>query len=150
MNVIQKTDISLHRDNLHIRRLGIDKSRPRTLLISLNCQETCREILNIAKKLKDTDEYASIFIRKDTHPNLRYEDNRLRRRVRNEKAKPANTNVNIRYDRKQWVQMRNGIIISRFTHPLCKSVYGNWLIKMLHGIKITGVSPLIYIKPFQF
>ena len=117
-SIIKKTDISLHRDNLCVRRLGAetaDRSRSRPLLISLKCQETRREILNNAKKLKDTTDCSSIFIRKDTHPTLRYEANRLRIRERNEKANPENRNVNIQYDRKQRVLMRNGIIIDRFS-----------------------------------
>ena len=32
LNVIQKTDVSLHKDNLHIRRLGTDTSRAKRML----------------------------------------------------------------------------------------------------------------------
>ena len=116
LKVIQKTEgnVSLHMDDLSVRRLGSNTSRSRPLLVTLGSHETCKEIVMNAKKLKDASDCASIFIRKDTHPTLRYEANRMRIRERNERANPENSNANIQYDRRKRVLMRNGIIIDRF------------------------------------
>ena len=67
-----------------------------------------------AKNLNDDSDYARIFIRRDTHPTLRYEANRIRIREREEKADPNNSNCVIRYDRKERVLLKNGRIIDRF------------------------------------
>ena len=48
-----------------------------------------------AKNLNDDSDYARIFIRRDTHPTLHYEANRIRIREREEKADPNNSNCEI-------------------------------------------------------
>ena len=112
--VIQKTDTPLTRGNFHMRRLGQRSSQPRPILLTLECHETGREILNNAKQLRYDNECANIFIRRDIHPTLRFEANRLRIRERNERANPENKNADIQYDRKERVLTKNGVIIDRF------------------------------------
>lgn len=116
LHVIQKTevDVSLHMDSLSIRRLGMKRSHPRPLLITFDSHEICKEIVLNAKNLKYASDCNSIFIRKDIHPTLRYEANRLRIRERNERANPENRNADIQYDRKERVLVKNGIVIDRF------------------------------------
>lgn len=116
LQVIQKTGVSVSMENLTLKRLGSsgDRSTPRPLLITLDNHETCKEIVMNAKNLRDVSDCASIFIRRDTHPTLRYEANRIRIREREEKADPRNSNAEIRYDRKERVLLKNGRIIDRF------------------------------------
>ena len=116
IHVLQKTDVNVSRDNLTIWRIGSNRtqSTPRPLLITLDSHETCKEILRNAKNLKDTSDCTSIFIRRDTHPTLRYEANRLRIREREEKADPRNRNADIQYDRNARVLLKNGEVIDRF------------------------------------
>ena len=116
LQVIQKTGVSVSMGDLTLKRLGSsgDRPTPRPLLITLDNHETCKEIVMNAKNLRDVSDCASIFIRRDTHPTLRYEANRIRIREREEKADPRNSNAEIRYDRKERVLLKNGRIIDRF------------------------------------
>ena len=59
--------------------------------------------------------YSRVYIKKDTHPVVRKEIGRLRQKERDEKNKAENTNVEIKYDAKNRVLTRDGIIIDRFT-----------------------------------
>ena len=56
----------------------------------MDCHDKQRKILENAKNLKEVPEYGRIYIRKDTHPTVRVEQNRLRK-IEKEKAKPQNT-----------------------------------------------------------
>ena len=112
--VMQKADVSLTRGNFCMRRLGQNTSQTRPILLTLECHEARREILSNAKNLRYDSDCTNIFIRKDIHPTLRYEANRLRIRERDEKANPENRNADIKYDRKERVLTKNGVIIDRF------------------------------------
>ena len=113
-NIVLKTGITVHRNNLRIRRLGQVAERARPILVTLDCHNTCREIRINANKLKEVSNCANIFIRKDVHPTLRHEANRLRIKEREEKEKPENIGAHIVYDRKERVLLRDGMIIDRF------------------------------------
>ena len=113
-NIVLKTGITVHRNNLRIRRLGQVAERARPILVTLDCHNTCREIRTNANKLKEVSNCANIFIRKDVHPTLRHEANRLRIKEREEKEKPENIGAHIVYDRKERVLLRDGMIIDRF------------------------------------
>ena len=52
--------------------------------------------------------------RKNKHPTVRHEQNRLRKRKKEEKGKSENTNYTIRYDYKRRVLLRNNQVIDRF------------------------------------
>ena len=113
--VVKKTGVSLHRGNFSIQRLGsTDGSHVRPIMLKLDCHKTRMEILTNARKLKEDSDCANIFIRKDTHPAIRCEMNRLRIKERNEKLKPENYGAEIKYDREGRVLMKDGIIIDRF------------------------------------
>ena len=116
LQTLEKTGVNVSMDNLSLKRLGSSgtSSTPRPLLITLGNHKTCKEIVMNAKNLKYVSDCASIFIRRDTHPALRYEANRIRIREREEKADPMNSNSKIRYDRKERVLLKNGRIIDRF------------------------------------
>ena len=119
--VIEKTGISLNRGDYRMRRLGQSTSQTRPILLTLDCHQVCKEILKNANKLKYENYCTDIFIRKDIHPTLRFEANRLRIRERNEKANPENRNAEIKYDRKERVLIKNGIIIDRFRPAFCEN-----------------------------
>ena len=76
--VMQKADVSLNRGNFRMRRLGQNTSQTRPILLTLECHEASREILSNAKNLRYDSDCTNIFIRKDIHPILCYEANRLR------------------------------------------------------------------------
>ena len=67
-NIVLKTGITVHRNNLRIRRLGQVAERARPILVTLDCHNTCREIRINARKLKEVSNCANIFSRKDVHP----------------------------------------------------------------------------------
>ena len=112
--LLQKTGATIHRNNFRIRRLGRNTTQTRPILVTLDCHETCREIRINSNKLKEVSGCASIFIRRDIHPTLRYEANRLRIKEREEKAKPENIDASIIYDRKERVLLKDGEIIDKF------------------------------------
>ena len=116
LKTFQETGVSVSMENLSLKRLGSSRTSSAlwALLITLDNHETCKEIVMNAKNLRDVSDCASIFIRRDTHPTLRYEANRIRIREREEKADPRNSNAEIRYDRKERVLLKNGRIIDRF------------------------------------
>ena len=58
--------------------------------------------------------YKKIFLKKDTHPIVRKEINRLKKREFDEKRSPANEQVTIEYDWQNRVLRRDGVIIDRF------------------------------------
>ena len=73
-------------------------------------------IIAKAKELNNAGpSYSRVYIKKDIHPVVRKEIGRLRKRVKDEKAKSENEAANIVYDAKNRTVTRNGIIIDRFT-----------------------------------
>ena len=52
--------------------------------------------------------------KKDTHPVIRRETQRLKAREREEQDKPVNVDVEIKYDWNRRVLLRNDLVIDRF------------------------------------
>ena len=67
-----------------------------------------------AKNLKEEAGYSQIYIKKDIHPCVRKETERIMKKVKEEKQKPGNTGVDIKFDWKNRVIIRDGVIIDRF------------------------------------
>lgn len=104
------------RSRWSMKRLGQrDDRNKRPILITVNDQKQRDSILRMAKNLKDAQQPAStVYIKKDVHPAVRRETARLRKREREEKEKAENVGVNITYDWKNRVLIREGVIIDRF------------------------------------
>ena len=86
------------------KRLGRpDGQRRRPILVKVTTGAERDNILSKSRRLKEDgrDEVKKIFIKRDEHPAIRREWNRLRAVVRSELAKPENSGCNIRLDVKQ-------------------------------------------------
>ena len=117
-NIIEKTSAMAAEDvgETSVKRLGdeIRNGRARPLLVMLEDHAKQWKVLQNSKNLKDVTGYSNIYIKKDIHPTINYELNRLRRREKELKEDPANRGVNIQYDYKARVITRDGIVIDRF------------------------------------
>ena len=115
-NVITKTNACRSNDleNIKVRRLGVYQNRPRPLHVTLQTNDQQRKILECAKNLANVTGYSRIYIRKDQHPTVRAEQNRIRKKEREEKSKPGMTN-RIKYDHSRRVLLKDGRIIDRFS-----------------------------------
>ena len=104
--------------NITVKRLGKEREAgapPRPILVTVNNNTVQRQILGNAKNLKDVAECSKIFIKRDIYPPTRKEWDRLRKREREEKAKPENNSANIVLDWKKRTLTRNGLTIDRFS-----------------------------------
>lgn len=99
-----------------VKRLGQQNERnKRPIHIAVDDQKQRDNILRCAKNLKNASDYMSrVYIKKDVHPAIRKETARLRKREQEEKDRPENVGVNITYDWKNRVLLRDGVVIDRF------------------------------------
>lgn len=102
--------------NMTVQRIGREmENRKRPILVSFVDNKTRQDVLEKAKILKDKDiPFKSVYIKKDIHPSIRKEYDRLRRVERSEKAKPENAGKTVVYDRKERVIKCDGAIIDKF------------------------------------
>ena len=107
-NVERLGDAATHAANT------VANTRPRPIKVTLMSNEIQRKIITNAKSLKDIPDYKDIYIKKDTHPAIRHEYGRLLKKEKAEKDKPNNASVEIKFDRKQRVLLRNNVVIDRF------------------------------------
>ena len=107
---------TLDQSSWRVRRLGKPNERnKRPILISLKDQAQRDIILDSAKNLKNASApFSTVYIKKDVHPAVRKETGRLRKREKEEKEKAENVGVNITYDWKNRVLLRDGVVIDRF------------------------------------
>lgn len=98
------------------KRLGQpDERRKRPIHVTLESQDQRSGILRVAKNLKGNGgEFARIYVKKDVHPAARREMARLRTREDEEKRKPDNQGVEIRYDWQRRALLRDGVVIDRY------------------------------------
>ncbi|KAK4299453.1 hypothetical protein Pmani_028266 [Petrolisthes manimaculis] len=110
-NVITETGYQLTSDpaTWEIRRLGRENERrKRPLLVVVGDGHQRNEILKKARNLKSAQGLmASVYIKKDVHPAVRKEMARLRQREKEEKDKPENVGVNLVYDWKRRVLLKD-------------------------------------------
>ena len=100
------------------KRLGrnVQPGRKRPILVTVRSKENRDEALEKSKKLKESGaSYERIYVKKDLHPEVRKEWNRLREAERNEKSKPGNVGHIIRFDSKERKLYRNNIVIDSWT-----------------------------------
>ena len=100
------------------RRLGAvgvltdGRRRNRPLLLTFRDKDMRSRILANAKNLKTAGEkYAKIYVKKDVHPGVRREWQRLREAETKEKERPENVGHDIRLDTRQRKLYRDGVII---------------------------------------
>ena len=108
------------------RRLGGDRRAPeagpqgrphrRPILVSVASREERDEALRRARRLKDAGgAYATIFIKKDVHPSVRTEWNRLRESERREKARPENQGCNVYLNTRERKLYKDDIVIDQWS-----------------------------------
>ena len=115
LGVIGQTDIELNK----IQRLGEHSTTPRPwprpLKVVLKNEADRKKILQTAKHLKTANEQlAKVYIKRDTHPGIRKEMNRLCDIEKKEKGKAENQGRNIRYDYKQRCVMVDNVVIDTY------------------------------------
>ena len=108
---------SVNSSNYTLRRLGEqNENRPRPLLVTVDAPLQRDLVIEHAKNLRNAGAlYSRIYINKDIHPVVRKEIGRLRKREKDEKAKPENARIDIKYDSKNRVLLKENIIIDRFS-----------------------------------
>ena len=115
-NVLEKLTLDIPQDAMDIKRLGKPNIRnKRPILVSFRDKQTRNSVIEKARLLKDSDmPYNRVYIKKDIHPALRREYDRLRKSEREEKQKPENQGKLIQYDHKERVITCDGLVIDRF------------------------------------
>lgn len=118
------TTIGIRTDTITIdemARLGkLDENqdnKKRPLRITFEKTSMRNEVLKNAYKLKDQtidDPYYRVYLKRDTHPEVRKEEKRLYDVFKSEKDKPENADLPVVFDRKTRVVTCNGEIIDRF------------------------------------
>ena len=113
--IIQKTGFTEDLGEVSVKRLGTSGgARARPLHVTVTSHDIQYKILTKASSLKNIDGYKEIFIRRDTHPTIRKEINRLLQREKDEKDSASNAGCEINYDRKERVLRRDGEVIDKF------------------------------------
>lgn len=102
-----------------IQRLGkFDPDRVRPIKITVENTAIRNKVLERAKYLKDHDtpesKFNKIFLKKDLHPLVRQEWNRLYETQRKEKEKPENKEKEVLVNRKDRTVTVNGEIVDKF------------------------------------
>ncbi len=94
-------------------------NRPRPLLVKLDSKFVRDKVLEKAMNLKNmTEPYKRIYIKKDSHPEVRKEWKRLKDAEEEEKRRPSNAGCNIRLDYRERVLYRDGVVIDKWRpHP---------------------------------
>lgn len=94
-------------------------NRPRPLLVKVDSRSVRDSILEKAMSLKNMNEpYKRIYIKKDSHPEVRKEWKRLKDAEEEEKRKPSNAGCNIRLDYRERVLYKDGVAIDKWRpHP---------------------------------
>jgi hypothetical protein len=116
LNIMGEIDVQGSEDLMEVKRLGKQiEGRTRAMLVSFTDKQVRQNVLKNAKKLKDSAApYNKVYIKKDIHPMVRKELNRLRKVEQEEKRKPENQGKTIKYDYKERTVTRDGLVIDRF------------------------------------
>ncbi len=96
------------------RRLGTqgNNNRKRPLLLTIRDKELRSRVLSNAKNLKTAGEsYSRIYVKKDVHPGVRKEWERLREAERREKERPENVGCEVKLDTRERKLYRDGEVI---------------------------------------
>ncbi len=107
-------------DIVEAKRLGAaGEGKKRPLLVRLSDKKKRDSIVENSKALKafqgdDKEVIQQVYVKKDIHPALRKEYDRLRKVLRLERTKAENEGTNISYDSRRRVVTRDGLVIDRF------------------------------------
>ena len=116
---IGQSDIAIS----NVQRLGERKTEPgvggripiRALKVTLAVPSKQKQLVESARKLKDMpDPFKKIFIKKDMHPGVRREFNRLRESEKAQRESPDNNGRTIVYDRESRTIAVDGVVVDRF------------------------------------
>ena len=98
-----------------ITRLGKKSDRPRPLLVKLDSKLDRDRVLEKKSALKGKGgDFLTIYVKKDSHPNVREEWKRLHDAERKEKERPENAGTDIKLNYKDRTLLRDGIVIDRW------------------------------------
>ena len=93
----------------------------RAVKVSLEEAGSQKLLVTNSKKLKDYSEpYNKIFVKKDMHPGVRREFNRLRQSEKTEKEKTENINRTVEYDHATRTVTVDGVVVDRFRSSFFK------------------------------
>ena len=105
----------------NIVRLGTrdenEQNRIRPIKVTLETMQMRNDVLKKASKLKDQEEgsvYRKVFLKRDTHPDVRAEEKRLYEVFKAERDKPENAGKEVLFDRKARVVTVNKEEVDRF------------------------------------
>ena len=91
--------------------------RPRPLLVVTKSASEVSTVLRSCRKLKDTENYESVYVKRDEHPLIRKEWGRLRGIARTEKNAPINQGCTIKVDYRLKAVTKDGHSIAQFVSP---------------------------------
>ena len=93
----------------------------RAVKVSLEEAVSQKLLVTNSKKLKDyLEPYNKIFVKKDMHPGVRREFNRLRLSEKTEKEKPENEGRTVEYDHTTRTVTVDGVVVDRFRSSFFK------------------------------
>ncbi len=119
LNAIEATPDVVVRSHQRLGQLTQGSNRSRPLLVRVDSKAIRDKVLERATRLKDMQEpYKKIYIKKDSHPEVRKEWRRLKTAEEEEKNKPSNAGCNIRLDYREPVLYKDGVVIDKWQpHP---------------------------------
>ena len=96
LGVVEADTDAVVRSHQRLGRSVQGNNRPRPLLIRVDSKAIRDKVLDKEKKLKDLNEpYKKIYIKKDSHPEVRKEWKRLRDAEQDEKSKNVGSNIRL-------------------------------------------------------
>ena len=109
----------MQRENIHIKQFQrqgeASNGRNRVILAQLNSRNDRDLLLQASSALKSAgDNFVKIFVKKDVHPMVRKEFNRLRDVERREKEKPENQGLQVHYNAARREVTVDGRVIDQF------------------------------------
>ena len=103
--------------NGDVRNPQASSPPPRPILVTLNSTADVRLVLSKGHTLKNDATFSNVYVKKDEHPLVRKEWNRLREVARKEKSAPINVGCTIKLDYKKKAVTRDGDVIDEFVSP---------------------------------
>jgi hypothetical protein len=100
---------------VRVQRIGQVKARGnRPLRVELDSREDRDDILESSKTLKGTPNFNKVFIKKDQHPMVVREVQRLKKVSRDESQKPENEGRKVEYDGRHRRVTIDGVVVDSF------------------------------------
>ena len=117
--IFKKIGLDINTEAVEVIRLGRKQTgptaRPRAVKVITSNPQQRKQVLDHSKNLKEAgNAFKKIYIKKDIHPVVRKELNRLKSLEYEEKQKPENTGRTVKYDHVQRCVTVDDIVIDRF------------------------------------